>query len=114
MASDRAKRTMQTFLNQGEAESLTYRPAGGGASRIVQALVDRPGRDAIGGVASPHLEITLLNDAALGALPPGAAGGLNAGGDTIDVAEWPGGAAVRRQIVRVEAADADFVTVEVR
>ena len=113
MASDRAKRTMTTCLRLGQAETLTYRPAGGTA-RSVPAMVDRPGREEQGGVASPAIQATLLNDAALGVTPPGVTGGVNTGGDEIDVAEWPGGTAVRRQIVRVAEADTDFVRVEVR
>lgn len=113
MASERAKREMATFLRQRQAEQLVYRPAGA-AARTVTGLVDRPGRDELTGVASPHFSVSLLNDAGSGVLVPGAPGGINTGGDLIDVAEWPGGASQRRQVAAVESADLDWIVLTVR
>ena len=109
MTTTRASRAMAAFAAGGDTETVTYRPARGTA-REIQALVDRSGREERTGAATPGFELTVLNDATHGV----AAGELDSGGDVIEVAEQPGGAAIRRRVVQVIERDAEFLKVHVR
>jgi len=109
MATDTAKRHMTGFEERGLTEQVTYRPVVGDA-RVIDALVDRDGRDDAMNAATPAMRVTVLDDETDGIT----AVEIDTGGDRIDVAERIGGAATSRHIQRIAEQDGEFVTVEVK
>jgi hypothetical protein len=110
VASDRAKRMLERFRAAGETETVQFVPEGG-PRRPIEALVNREPPVDVGSSQGPALELMALNDAVAG-LPPPASLDLRA--DRIEVAERFGGPVRSRSLVRIAAADADWVTVELR
>jgi len=97
---------MAGYERQEQTETVVYRPAAGG-TRSVQALVERPGRQRQDGLPPvPTFAVTVLNDATVGVTPAE----VNSGGDTIDLAEFPGGTGVARQVLDARADDANWTT----
>ena len=104
----RAARHMAAMTRAGMTEAVIYRP-GEGRARRIEALVDREGIQVQGQSGRPALSFTAINDPLAGI----AANTLDAGADAIDVAERVGGQARTRQIKRLAAQDAEWITVEV-
>ena len=109
MASDATVRHLATLARLEMTESVVYTPAGGDPVTI-NAVVDRPGPDPLGGGQAAVIHVQAINDASLGI----DLDALDAGGDTITVAERYGGTAKARRIQRLGDHDAEWVTMDVQ
>ncbi len=109
MASDAAVRHLATLVRLDLTESVVYTPNGGDPLTI-NAVIDRPGPDPLGGGQAALIHVQVLNDASIGV----DLAALDAGSDTISVAERYGGTAKARRIQRLGEHDAEWVTLEVQ
>jgi hypothetical protein len=94
---------------QSVAESVTYTPASGTA-RTIAALVLRRQPAPYGNSISPVLQVSVANDGTEGI----SSASINAGSDTITVAERPGGTPAARNIGRIITSNAAYMTLELR
>ena len=91
------------------AEDVVYTPATG-QPRTIRALVQRRQPEAYGNSLSPVIVVTVANDADLGII----SASVNAGADKLTVSERPGETAEARNIARITANNAAYLTFELR
>ena len=111
MASEMAKRQMETFERLGATEKLVYRPAKAGLRmRTIVCMVNRLGNQQMMNGSAGRFEVTALNDETDGIPADDRLSDANA--DRIDIAERRGGDAKARMILEfADASDADWVVV---
>ncbi len=109
MASDGSVRHLATLVRLNLTESVVYTPAGGDPLTI-NAVVDRPGPDPLAGGQAALIHVQVLNDASVGV----DLDALDAGSDTITIAERYGGTAKARRIQRLGEHDSEWVMLEVQ
>lgn len=105
--SQRFSRTSAPSLVREFGETVTYYPAGGGASRSIQAMVDRESIRFVGPGEAQVQQITVRvrNHATLGILSDL----IDTGGDAVALPLRVGESAVQRSIVRVLSTENGLV-----